>query len=270
MRPLDSDSHRQVQDLERQLVDARQQLERFRSVERKIDVSAELRPGSASSTLTEFVSVGRSPRRMLKARSPQDLTYARSHLNDVGRGLLKPPVTGAPSRPHGSYSHVSDLPGLPSQAGAERLFHYYHESIHRHFPVLHWSTFQQHFATFTETGSSSSLPRDWLALLYVVLANGALATHDPARLGEAQDYLTRGISSINFWEDDVTPNQAVVAFLASMSLVEMNRKSAGWIWLGSAIRILQDLGFHVQGGEWSPVEGELRKRIWYSVYVWDR
>ncbi|KAK5223037.1 hypothetical protein LTR72_005874 [Exophiala xenobiotica] len=121
-----------------------------------------------------------------------------------------------------------------------------------------------------EKPTTHTLPIDWVATLYGVLACGALATHEPSRILEAQDYLTRAISTINFWEDDVTINQAIVAFLASIALVEMNRKSASWIWLGSAIRIVQDLGLHVQGGQWSPIEGEMRKRIWYSFYVWDR
>ena len=262
---------RQVQDLERQLLETRQQVERLRAVEHKHDFSSDLRPDSSSSVLTEFPTVGKSPRRMLKARSPQDLTHARSQLYDVGRGLLKPPVTGAqPRTAQTARSHNSDQPALPSRTTAERLFHYYNEGIHRHFPVIHWPSFQQHFAMLTDRGISTPLPKDWLALLYAVLACGALATHDPARLPEAQDHLTRAISSINFWEDDVSPNQAIVAFLASISLAEMNRKSASWIWLGSAIRIIQDLGFNVQGGQWSSIEGEMRKRIWYSFYVWDR
>ncbi|KIX05672.1 uncharacterized protein Z518_03644 [Rhinocladiella mackenziei CBS 650.93] len=264
-------SIKQVQDLERQLLETRQQLERFRAVEQRIDLSSDLHPDSASSVFTEFPSIGKSPRRMLKARSPQDLTNARVQLNDVGRGLLKPPVTEAQLRSHtAAHSPVSDLPGLPSQPAAERLLHYYHECVHRHFPVLYWPKFQRTFAIAMERDSAHSLSTDWIATLYGVLACGALATHDPSRLPEAQEYLTRSISIINFWEDDVSTNQAIVAFLASIGLLEMNRKSASWIWLGSAIRIAQDLGLHVQGGQWSPIEGEMRKRIWYSFYVWDR
>lgn len=265
-----SDPCRQVQDLERQLLEARQQLERYQAVEQKHDLSTDLRPESASSIFSDFPSVGKSPRRMLKARSPQDLTNARVQLNDVGRGLLKPPVTGMQPRSNTTYSNVSDLQGLPSRPAAERLLHYYHECIHRHFPVLYWPKFQRAFDVAMETGSAQSLPTDWVATLYGVLACGALATHDPSRLLEAQDYLTRAVSTINFWEDDVSTNQAVVAFLSSIALLELNRKSASWIWLGSAIRIGQDLGLHVQGGQWSPIEGEMRKRIWYSFYAWDR
>ncbi|EXJ93916.1 hypothetical protein A1O1_02309 [Capronia coronata CBS 617.96] len=263
-------SIKQVQDLERQLLEARQQLERFHAVERINDVFADPRPDTALSVFSDFPTVGKSPRRMLKAKSPQDLTNARLILNDVGRGLLKPPVTGGQHRSHAAHASVSDLPGLPSRPVAERLLHYYHESIHRHFPVLYWPRFQRTFTIAMDKTGGHSLPIDWIATLYAVLACGALATHDPSRLPEAQEYLTRAISSINFWEDDVSTNQAIMAFLASIALLEMNRKSASWIWLGSAIRIVQDLGLHVQGGQWSPVEGEMRKRIWYSFYVWDR
>lgn len=274
-----SNCSRQVQDLERQLFEARQQLERlrgqpmdrFRAVEhRNNDLLTDPRPNSTSLVFADFPSVEKSPRRMLKARSPQDLTQARLQLNDVGRGLLKPPVTGAQPRNHATHSNVSDLPGLPSRPAAERLLHYYHECIHRHFPVLYWPRFQRTFAIAMDGNGAHALPTDWVASLYGVLACGALATHDSSRLPEAQDYLTRAISTINFWEDEVSTNQAVVAFLASLALLEMNRKSASWIWLGSAIRIVQDLGLHVQGGRWSAIEGEMRKRIWYSLYVWDR
>ena len=265
-----SDLFRQVQDLERQLLEARQQLERYHTVEPKPDLTADNRPDTASSVFAEFLSIGKSPRRMLKARAPHDLTSARVQLNDVGRGLLKPPVTGVLPRSHTTHIRVSDLQGLPTRAAAERLLHYYHEYIHRLFPVLYWPKFQRNFAIAMELGSTQSLTEDWIATFYAVLACGALATHDRGRIQEAQGYLTRAISTINFWEDDVSTNQAIVAFLASIALVEMNRKSASWIWLGSAIRIVQDLGLHVQGGQWSPIEGEMRKRIWYSFYVWDR
>lgn len=263
-----SDPYRQLQDMERQLLETRQQLDR--ATEHRNELASEFRPDAASLVFSDFPTVGKSPRRMLKARSPQDLTNARVYLNDVGRGLLKPPVTGAQPRSYSSPTNVSDFQGLPSRPAAERLLHYYHECVHRHFPVLYWPRFQRTFAIAMDKPSPQTLPIDWVALLYGVLACGALATHDVSRLREAQEYLTRAISTINFWEDDVTINQAIVAFLASIALAEMNRKSASWIWLGSAIRIVQDLGLHIQGGQWSPIEGEMRKRIWYSFYVWDR
>ena len=261
--------NRQVQDLERQLLEARQQLERVRAKEHKVDPYNEYPADPDMQAMSEVPAVGRSPRRMLKARTPQDLANARAQLSDFGRGLLKPPVTG--SHPHTLKSPLGlELPPLPSRASADYYLKFYFECIHRQFPVVHWPTFYQGFVDVFENPASSTMPPEWIAMLFVVLACGALSTRDPTRMREAQDFLTRAVSTINFWEDEMSTNQACVAFLASVFLAEVNRKSASWIWLGSAIRIAQDLGLHVQGGQWSPIEGEMRKRVWYSFYVWDR
>lgn len=258
-----------MQDLERQLMEARQQLERYRAKESRSDPHSDLNNDPSTENLPDTPAIGRSPRRMLKARTPQDLTNARACLTDFGRGLLKPPVTGSPPLQKKSNARAIELPPLPSRSDADQLLNFYFECIHRQFPVLHWQTFHLQYVEVFE-GTGSHKPPEWMALLLVVLACGALSTRDPNRMSEAQDYLTRAVSTINFWEDDVSINQAVVAFLASIFLAEVNRKSASWIWLGSALRIAQDIGLHVQGGQWSPVEGEMRKRIWYSFYVWDR
>lgn len=244
-------------------------MERVRANESKVDPYADFGTNSPAQPLSELPFVGRSPRRMLKARTPQDLSNVRTQLSDYGRGLLKPPVTGAPVVPNRK-SRSLELPPLPSRADADQYLSYYFECIHRQFPVVHWHTFHQHYLEVFDAAATYTMAPEWIAVLFVVLACGALSTRDPSRMPEAQDFLTRAVSTINFWEDDVSTNQAVVAFLASIFLAEVNRKSASWIWLGSAIRIAQDLGLHVQGGQWSPIEGEMRKRIWYSFYAWDR
>ena len=260
---------RQVQDLERQLIEARQQLERVRAREAKIDPFDDY-VSDATQPLVEVPLIGRSPRRMLKARAPQDLSQARANLVDVGRGVLKPPVTNAQPLSNRQSHQSIDTPHLPPRATADRYMQFYFECIHRHYPVLHWQTFRQHYLELYEGGGVQALPPELIAVMFVVFACGALSTRDTQSLKEAQEHLTRAVSTINFWEDDVSTNQAIVAFLASLFLAEVNRKTASWIWAGSAIRMAQDLGLHVQGGQWSPVEGEMRKRIWYSFYVWDR
>lgn len=258
-----------MQDLERQLIDTRQQLERVRAKETKADPFDEY-SSDAAQAVVDVPLIGRSPRRMLKARTPQDLSQARAYLADVGRGVLKPPVTGAQPPHSHQTSQSTDMPPLPPRATADRYLQFYFECIHRHFPVLHWQTFRQYYVEIYEGRGMAAVPPELCAVLFVVLACGALSTREPEVLHEAQENLTRAVSTINFWEDDVSTNQAIVAFLASIFLAEINRKTASWIWAGSAIRMAQDLGLHVQGGQWSPVEGEMRKRIWYSFYVWDR
>ncbi|RMZ92200.1 hypothetical protein DV736_g587, partial [Chaetothyriales sp. CBS 134916] len=259
----------QVQDLERQLMEARQQLDRVRMKELKMDTLNDCPVDLVGDAVPDVAAIGKSPRRMLKARTPQDLANARAQISDFGRGLLKPPVIG-------SHQHVPSAPqGLepapvPPRATAEHYLKFYFECIHRQYPVLHWPGFYQNYVEVAENRSSSTTSPVWTALLFMVLACGALSTRDPSKMQEAQDLLARAVSIVSFWQDEMSTEHACVAFLASVFLAEVNRKSASWIWLGSAIRIAQDLGLHVQGGQWSHVEGEMRKRIWYSFYVWDR
>lgn len=225
---------------------------------------------SAPSAITDVPIVGRSPRRMLKARSPQDLSQARINLANVGRGVFKPPVTHTPAMSSPSLPHGMELPILPSRSCADRFVRHYFEYVHRHYPVLHWGSFEQQYHEAYEGQGLRTLPAELTAVLFSVLACGAICTGDTSVMAEAQNNLTRAVSIMNFWEDDITTNQAVVAFHASIFLAEVNRKTASWIWAGSAIRAAQGLGLHVQGGQWSAIEGEMRKRIWYSLYVWDR
>lgn len=263
-------SIKQVQDLERQLLDTRQQLDRIRAQELKAGSYSDQAIDSTAQAMSEVPALGRSPRRMLKARTPQDLAHARTQLSDFGRGLLKPPVTGPKTLSMQQTTSSTDLQSLPPRDSADHYLHFYFECNHRQFPVLHWQSFQDQYTQIYENAESNGPPSDWLGMLFVVLACGALSTRDTARLPEAQEFLTKAVSTMNFWEDEISINQAIVAFLASVFLAEVNRKSASWIWLGSAIRVAQDLGLHVQGGQWSSVEGEMRKRVWYSFYIWDR
>ncbi|KPI43792.1 putative transcriptional regulatory protein [Cyphellophora attinorum] len=263
-------SIKQVQDLERQLIETRQQLDRIRSRESKMDAMDEYSSDSGPSMGTDLPIIGRSPRRMLKARTPQDLSQARDNLTNFGRGVLKPPVTQAQALNKPPLPPGMELPKLPPRTSADRYVQHYLDRIHRHYPVIHWITFETHYRTAFDDGRLRDLPPENVAVLFAVLACGAVSASDPAILQEAQENLTRAVSTINFWEDDISTNQVIVAFLASLFLAEINRKTASWIWAGSAIRAAQDLGLHVQGGQWSTVEGEMRKRIWYSLYLWDR
>ncbi|KAH8599482.1 fungal-specific transcription factor domain-containing protein [Bisporella sp. PMI_857] len=43
-----------------------------------------------------------------------------------------------------------------------------------------------------------------------------------------------------------------------------------WTWLASAVRISQDIGLHAETGPWPMIEGEMRRRVWWGIYVWDR
>lgn len=93
---------------------------------------------------------------------------------------------------------------------------------------------------------------------------------DPNAMAEGKALLSRAIAMSNPWENDFSIEEARAALLICVFFVESNLKSAGWVWLGSAVRISQAIGLHVEGGPWTRLEGEMRSRLWYCIYSWDR
>ena len=121
-----------------------------------------------------------------------------------------------------------------------------------------------------QEGTVAGMRRGWGAVLFCVFACGTLHTLDPNRLQDGKEYLTKGTAMMDFWQDELSVDQAKMAFLTSIFLTEINLISAAWIWLAGAARIAQDVGLHVETGPWPAVEGEMRRRIWYSIYAFDR
>lgn len=262
-----SDLGRQVQDLEKQLQEVRLQLERYRSSEPHTDQSSP--PGTgAFDTFPDIADISRSPRRMLKARPPYDLSTTRTQLGDVGRGLFKPLITPL-NRDHLSNAISRSTP-LPPQEIAQDYLNSYFESVHRRTPIFFWPEFCGHFWTLYTRSPDQGPSAETIALFFAVLALGALFSAD-SDVKDAADHLIRiATSHIDSFTQTTTIDHALARFLISLYFLEINQKSVAWLWLGNAVQIIQDKGLHVSGGQWPRTDGEIRKRIWYSVYSSER
>jgi len=112
----------------------------------------------------------------------------------------------------------------------------------------------------------------FLSTFFAVLAAGALFSSDrhSDRFSQPAELLQEAKRLIDPWTDDHGLECARTYTLIAICLNEMNLKSAAWNWLGSAIRIGQDLGLYLDSGPWPVVEGEMRKRVWWTMYALDR
>lgn len=254
-----------MQDLERQLQEVKAQLERVRNFEHNSDENSRF---SRSNSDPELPDVSRSPRRMLKARPPHDLSIARAQLFDVGRGILKPLIT--PSASDSPTRKSSLLSVLPSPEIVQTCLDSYFECIQRRFPILHWPTFYSNLKNIYSQDSSSEHEREIIALSCAVLGLGAHFSSDAQIREESEKLMQSAASQVDIWTDNMGLDQGLTAFLLSLYMSETNTRSTSLVWLSAAIRIAQDKGLHVQGGTWPPIEGEMRKRIWWSFYVSDR
>ncbi|TKA51798.1 hypothetical protein B0A49_13294, partial [Cryomyces minteri] len=265
-------SLKQVQDLEKQLVQAKQHINQLRSMLQErgatdLDVKAPPAP------LLNLPEIGPNTERRHTPPTLEDFDHVRKRLRTIGRGIFKPPPPYRQQRPQASYSLPS--PSLPPKHVADRLISQYHGAVHVYAPLLHWPTFVDEYETLYRAGTFHGIRHIWVPLFFSILACGTLETQDSfpgsARPEtEGTSYVETCIQSLDLWTDELTIDHARTALLLSIFFMELNLKSAAWIWLGSAIRISQDVGLHYDSGPWPIVEAEVRRRVWWSIYNWDR
>ena len=263
-----------MQDLEKQLVSTKQQLQQLRSGMLKSDSPSmdldfvETSTNLGQQPLFKLPDISQRPLRRSKAPVTQDLSSVRTNLRNYGRGIWKAPSS------YRQQSHRSvitaDEPPLPSKAVADRYLAQYYAYIHTVLPVLHWPTFSADYEQMYRTGSLRGAPREWAAVLFGVLACGSLHTLNRSCEQDGKELIRTSCSIIDVWQDDFAMDQATAALLVSYFLYEVNSKSPSWVWIGSAVRVAQEIGLHLDSGPWPPHESEMRKRVWWGIYAWDR
>ncbi|KAF8539676.1 fungal-specific transcription factor domain-containing protein [Trichophaea hybrida] len=270
-------SIKQVQDLEKQVATFKS---RIRELEARLypPGTTTMSSGGSHDTLSlnvpEIGSV--PPRRPQAPPVAQDLAPVRSHMRDYCRGVFKPPppyrqVSAQPTTCEGLEDVVARLP--PNHIG-EVLIKNFYETIHSIIPILHWPQFAGTYEEVKVKRDLSGVSPAWASTLFAVLACGTIYTTDPEirRLypdcGKGFIECSRRVTDL--FNDAFTIDHARSALLTSIFLTELNCKSAAWAWLGSTVRIAQDIGLHRESGPWPVVEGEMRRRVWWGIYAWDR
>lgn len=261
-------SIKQVQDLEKQLTSTKQQLQQLRSGVMKADNVMDIEFDMSGQPVLKLPDIGHRPVRQDRPLVSQDFSTVRANVRNHGYGIIKVPP---PYRHVLSQSLVADNgPALPARGLADRLLAQYHTYVHTIMPIIHWPSFYADYEALYQRGTLRGTRREWAAVFFGVLACGVLHTLEPNKKQDAQGYLLVSQSIVDMWTDDFTLDQARVSLLSSIALNEMNSRSSSWVWLGSAVRIAQDIGLHIESGPWSVVEREMRRRLWWGIYAWDR
>ncbi|KAF2764128.1 hypothetical protein EJ03DRAFT_321767 [Teratosphaeria nubilosa] len=262
-------SIKQVQDLEKQLSIARAQINSLRTMLQ--DGQSSEFDGNTINVATLQLPEATTRERRQGPPAMDGFEDVRRNLRHYGRGLFRPPPTYKQTGAQPLWPHANQP--LPPKQAADRLLSHYHGSVHVYAPMLHWPSFVQEYESVYRAGTFAQSQHIWVALFFAVLACGTLM--DPQPNGSVQDgdgagYLDTCIRSLNTWSDELTVDHARTALLVSIYFMEVNQKSPGWMWLGAAVRAAQDVGLHTDRDSCPPMEGEMRRRVWWSVYNWDR
>ena len=257
--------------MEKQLAQAKATIASLREENSKID------PKKPQPNLPLVPQITTTPQsRSLQSRSlapvGQNATNSREHIRNYCHGVFKLP----PSYRHLTHQVYSSHqhPQLPEHSLAEQLLDSYLTTIHSYIPILHWPTFLGVYQRVYEKGDLSEEPPSWGSLLFAVFACGLLYNCDSKirtlHPDKGEQFIRQSHQLTDLFNDEFTVDHARTSLLTSIFLMEINCKSASWTWLGSTVRIAQDIGLHRDSGTWGVAENEVRRRIWWGIYVWDR
>lgn len=262
-------SIKQVQDLEKQNERIRRENNTLRRIISEKDGSLDDVEGMEQLPL-QLPSVGAEPKRRMRPAPMHDLSRARSNILGVSKGVWKPPAQYR--QPATTARFDVQRPELPPIQTTKRFLDSYFTSMHSMFPILHWRTFEQGIDEMYRSGNIQNISSSFLSTFFAVLALGSLFTSEaPAdRSYRGAELLEISRKLMDPWNNNFVLNDAQTLLLQTMFLNEMNLKSASWNCLGNAVRVSQDMGLHSESGPWPVIEGEMRRRTWWAIYILDR
>ncbi|KAF3801578.1 Acetamidase regulatory protein [Colletotrichum gloeosporioides] len=197
------------------------------------------------------VASGAALLRLLEPSTPRRRTQSSSSragpVNHMQYALTPQPD---PNR------HITD-------AMIDAYFRLYHVS----YPIIHEATFRAQYAGVIPRPSGDC----WLVLAYTVAAIGVYTTATTLdNLDVSLFAQARSILSFNFLE---VGNLTLVQALTLISNYQQKRDkpNSGYNYLGLAVRMAMGLGLHkeFQGWNISPLNMEIRRRVWWSLCVFD-
>lgn len=112
-----------------------------------------------------------------------------------------------------------------------------------------------------------------LAARHLPEQNGSLQN-----VGKGEQYLARARQLLL---DEMAATRPAIPTIQGLLILggrqcAMGRSSEGWLYTGMAIRLMKDIGLHLDIAKlsglerWTPAEVETRKRLYNSAYIWDK
>ncbi|KAG9065109.1 hypothetical protein KI688_002430 [Linnemannia hyalina] len=153
---------------------------------------------------------------------------------------------------------------LPSKEQMEVLLNLYFQFMYPFAPMFIRRTFMDDFRQNRPDLSQ-------ILILNALFSNACWYSDDPALRQESTKYFNRAkiILDETYHVSRISTVQALL--LMAHHQYATGNYSGGWLYTGMSIRIAQDIGLHRQDIHVDePDEAEIRKRLWWSLYMADR
>ena len=238
---------RQVQDLERQLHEARQQVSQLQTQLQPL----ENEEGDLETTPTS------QPSKRRKVQTFQDAAKILKNIRLYGQGIFNVDFDTGSTLSLESPPH--NLPQLPSREVFEDILRTYRSSSYSALPFLDVEYYlfdlEEIYRTVKDTRN------DKLAVLFGLVAVGGLNKHPAETERALQGVLT--LISISTVKTSLDMIRAII--LASMALIEVNQLSLAYRLQGQAVRAAQSLGLNRRLALGGTKEGS-KCAMWCSLY----
>lgn len=168
---------------------------------------------------------------------------------------------------------------LPSKEVMDDLLEEYFDSIHWFSLVIYGPTFRRQYDSVVD-GYAYESQKGFLFLLATVLGIAAwyrAKTSVPNSNSSNEDWdnwrvILFAVAEARFLElmDERNLASLQTCLLLGTYHVYHGRPNASLALLGAATKIAQAMGLHRESGRSRSDENEERKRVWWTIYTWDR
>ncbi|KAJ8070629.1 hypothetical protein OCU04_001000 [Sclerotinia nivalis] len=198
------------------------------------------------------------------APGPADLERA-AH---VSRNYHVPPIV--PGKDPSEKEPLSSL--LPSREIADVLARSFFDRVHPNFMIFHRRSFEQRYDTMWSQLNIQvqDIESGWLCSVLMVLVLGAqaLEPHDDLYMDYTQNYKEWVQSRASQLQVSSTLVNIQALLLLHLYLHNMSERNLASIMLRAASTMATILGMHrEEGNNRNPIESELRRRVWWTIYV---
>lgn len=188
------------------------------------------------------------------------ITETGSYGTNENSGLEQ--YAGTENRPTSSIPFV-----LNSLGQLEPFVDAYFSLFHPSYPIVHEATFRAQFMEVIPRPTGNA----WQVLLFIVAAVGVWSTAiEPTIVDLGLFEAAKARLSIDMLE---TGNLILVQALTLISnyMQKRNKPNSGYNYTGLARRIAMGIGLHKEFPAWeaSLFTTEMRRRIWYCLYIFD-
>lgn len=191
---------------------------------------------------------------LLRIMEPKRLRRdSRSRLYQTSLSCANPGICSGPN----PNSHITE-------AMIDAYFRQYHLS----YPIIHEATFRAQYSEVIPQPNGKC----WQILAYTIAAIGVYTSSDTLSSNIDLELFAHARSMLSFDHLELG-NLTLVQALTLISNYQQKRDkpNSGYNYLGLAVRMATGLGLHKEFAGWkiSPLQMEIRRRVWWSLCVFD-